>query len=72
MKSLRKGKLYQGINTTVITLMGVSILLGGILSYTVRHSLALEDGAIAIPAIKSEVTIKRDHWGIPHIYASNL
>ncbi|BCL36141.1 penicillin amidase [Nostoc sp. MS1] len=51
--------------------MVLSIVFVEILSYTIRHSFPLEDGAIAIPAIKSEVTIKRDQWGIPHIYASN-
>jgi penicillin G amidase len=71
MKSFRKRKLYQGLKITVTTFMVLSILLVGILAYTVRSSFPLENGAIAIPAIKSEVTIKRDQWGIPHIYASN-
>lgn len=71
MKSFRKLRLYKGMKIAVITLMVLSILLVGTLSYTVRRSFPLENGAIAIPSIKSEVTIKRDQWGIPHIYASN-
>ncbi|ABA21395.1 probable penicillin amidase [Trichormus variabilis ATCC 29413] len=71
MKSFRKLKLYQGLKTTVILLVVLSILLWGFLSYTVQRSLPLENGAIALPSIKSEVTIKRDQWGIPHIYATN-
>ncbi|MBD2346098.1 penicillin acylase family protein [Anabaena subtropica] len=71
MKSFRKRRLYKGLKTTVITLVVLSILLAGFLSYTVRRSFPLENGAIALPSIQSEVTIKRDQWGIPHIYASN-
>ncbi|WP_414753034.1 penicillin acylase family protein [Anabaena sp. CCY 9910] len=71
MKSFRKLKLYQELKTTVILLLVLSILLWGFLSYTVQRSFPLENGAIALPSIKSEVTIKRDQWGIPHIYASN-
>ncbi|BAB75623.1 all3924 [Nostoc sp. PCC 7120 = FACHB-418] len=71
MKSFRKNSLYQGIKITVIMLVVLCILLLGFLFYTVRRSFPVENGAIALSSIKSEVTIKRDQWGIPHIYASN-
>jgi penicillin amidase len=36
-----------------------------------RESLAQLDGRIALDGLKGEVEIRRDEWGVPHIYADN-
>jgi penicillin amidase len=36
-----------------------------------RRVLARLDGEIRLPGLQREVTILRDEWGVPHIYASN-
>jgi penicillin amidase len=38
--------------------------------YTVRRAWPQIDGAIQVADLESEVTVIRDSWGIPHIYAS--
>jgi penicillin amidase len=39
--------------------------------FTVRRSWPKVNGRIRVDGINSEVTIIRDSWGIPHIYAEN-
>lgn len=36
-----------------------------------RKSLPQVDGTIAVEGLEGQVEILRDHWGVPHIYASN-
>ncbi|MEA3375601.1 MAG: penicillin acylase family protein [Chloroflexota bacterium] len=38
---------------------------------TVRRSWPKVDGAVEMDGLHAQVTIVRDSWGIPHIYASN-
>ena len=38
---------------------------------TVRRCWPMTEGTLQVPGLQSEVTIVRDDWGIPHIYASN-
>jgi penicillin amidase len=38
---------------------------------TPRAVLAELEGEITVPGLKEPVEVLRDHWGIPHIYASN-
>ena len=35
-------------------------------------SLATIDGTIALPALRSDVRVVRDTWGVPHIYAQSV
>ncbi|MBD2593496.1 penicillin acylase family protein [Nostoc spongiaeforme FACHB-130] len=71
IKSRKKRWLYQGCQLVVITLLGLGLLLGGFAIYTVRRSFPQVSGTIPIPGLKAEVTVQRDQWGVPHIYASN-
>src|SRR5207244_12625552 len=34
-----------------------------------RARLAQLDGRVSVPGLDSAVEVRRDHWGVPHIYA---
>lgn len=70
MKSSRKG-WRKRLKITAIVLLVLGLSLVGFATYTVRQSFAVESGTIQIPGIKAEVTVQRDNWGIPHIWAAN-
>ncbi|WP_390625439.1 penicillin acylase family protein [Nostoc linckia] len=59
------------IKRTLIVLLVLGLLLAGFATYTVRQSFAQESGTIQLPELKAKVTVQRDKWGIPHIYAAN-
>ncbi|MBW4689511.1 MAG: penicillin acylase family protein [Komarekiella atlantica HA4396-MV6] len=71
MKSSRKGWLRKRLKITAIVLLVLGFSLVGFVTYTVRQSFAVESGTIQVPGIKAEVTVQRDNWGIPHIWAAN-
>ncbi|QMS89827.1 penicillin acylase family protein [Nostoc edaphicum CCNP1411] len=71
MKNSRKGWLRKRLKTTLIFLLVLGLLLVGFVTYTVRQSFPQESGTIQLPELKAEVTVQRDKWGIPHIYAAN-
>ncbi|MEH2044305.1 MAG: penicillin acylase family protein [Nostoc sp.] len=71
MKNSRKGWLRKRFKITLIFLLVLGLLLVGFVTYTVRQSFPQESGTIQIPELKAEVTVQRDKWGIPHIYAAN-
>ncbi|WP_341527210.1 penicillin acylase family protein [Nostoc sp. UHCC 0302] len=71
MKKSRKGWLLKRLKITMIFLLVLGPLLAGFATYTVRQSFPQESGTIQLPGIKTEVTVQRDKWGIPHIYAAN-
>ncbi len=71
MKNSRKGWLRKRLKITLIFLLVLGLLLVGFSIYTVRQSFAQESGTIQIPELKTEVTVQRDKWGIPQIYAAN-
>ncbi|MBG1242526.1 penicillin acylase family protein [Nostoc sp. NZL] len=71
MKSFRKRWFPRIIKRTLIVLLVLGLLLAGFATYTVRQSFAQESGTIQLPELKAEVTVQRDKWGIPHIYAAN-
>ncbi|MDZ7994544.1 MAG: penicillin acylase family protein [Nostoc sp. EfeVER01] len=71
MKNSRKGWLRKRLKITLIFLSVLGLLLVGFATYTVRQSFPQESGTIQIPQLKAEVTVQRDKWGIPHIYAAN-
>lgn len=37
-----------------------------------RSRLALVSGTLSVSGLKDEVTVVRDKWGVPHIYAKNV
>lgn len=71
IKSFRKPRFPQIFTRTLIVLLVLGVLLAGFATYTVRQSFPQENGTIQLPELKAEVTVQRDKWGIPHIYAAN-
>ncbi len=71
MKSPKKRWLRKGLKITLVMLLIAGLSLVGFTIYTVRRSFPIESGAIALPKIQAEVTIWRDKWGVPHIWADN-
>ncbi|MGD1995993.1 MAG: penicillin acylase family protein [Anaerolineae bacterium] len=57
----------------IVTLIVLTLgLIGfGCGFFAVRRPWPQTDGAIQVEGLQAEVTIIRDSWGIPHIYASN-
>jgi penicillin amidase len=52
---------------TSITILVLT--LGAVLGYVVRAPMPQTAGAVQIKDLQYEVTIIRDNWGVPHIYA---
>jgi penicillin amidase len=50
----------------VVGLIGVGSVL-----FTVRRPWPKINGKVRVDALQAEVTVVRDSWGVPHIYASN-
>ncbi|MGJ5628755.1 penicillin acylase family protein [Nostoc sp. CALU 1950] len=71
IKSFRKRWFPQIFKKTLIVLLVLGLLLVGFVTYTVRQSFPQDSGTIQLPELKAEVTVQRDKWGIPHIYAAN-
>ena len=71
IKSFRKRWFPKILKRTLIVLLIMGLLLVQFATYTVRQSFAQENGTIQLPKLKAEVTVQRDKWGIPHIYAAN-
>jgi penicillin G amidase len=71
MKSSRKRWFPKILKKTLIILLGLGLLLVGFATSTVRQSFPQESGTIQLAQLKAEVTVQRDKWGIPHIYAAN-
>ncbi len=40
-------------------------------TWTVRRSFPSLDGEVRLPGLGAEVTVHRDRWGVPHIYAGS-
>ncbi|MBD2357741.1 penicillin acylase family protein [Tolypothrix sp. FACHB-123] len=71
IRRTRKLHLLKVIKNFVILLLVLVLLLLGFITYNVRQSFPVENGAIALGGLKAEVTVQRDRWGVPHIYAAN-
>jgi len=48
------------------------IVLGTAIWWFVYRPLPQLDGSLSLPGLKSEVTVERDNWGIPHIRAASI
>ncbi|MCS7285849.1 MAG: penicillin acylase family protein [Anaerolineae bacterium] len=58
--------------TIVIAVLIILVLsLSGFLYYTIRKPWPRTTGTIIVEGLRAPVTIVRDKWGVPHIYASN-
>ncbi|RCJ25822.1 peptidase S45 [Nostoc sp. ATCC 43529] len=71
MKSSRKLWLLERLKTTVIFLLVLGLFFMGLATHIVRQSFPQESGTIQLPGLQAEVTVERDKWGVPHIYAAN-
>jgi penicillin amidase len=53
--------------------LAIVILVAGFgLWWFVYRPLPQVDGTVSLPGLKSDVTVERDIWGVPHIRASSL
>jgi len=52
----------------------LAIILGaiGFAAYSYRSPLPQTDGALQVEGARQPITIYRDEWGVPHIYANNI
>src|SRR5690349_19056582 len=71
IQSFRKRRFPQILKRSLIFLLVLGLLLMGLATNIVRQSFPQESGTIQIPGLKAEVTVERDKWGIPHIWAAN-
>ena len=65
----------------VVLVLGIAVVLPGCteerlavqdsLLADASQRLAQVDGSLSVAGLQDEVRVVRDHWGIPHIYASN-
>ncbi len=62
-------KRITKILTAVIP--GSVLLAAGVVTYLVRQSWPTTNGTIELANLRDEVTIHRNEYGVPHIYASN-
>ncbi|MCB0078247.1 MAG: penicillin acylase family protein [Anaerolineales bacterium] len=64
---MRRRLLYLALIVVVLLLL----LLGGA-RWWVGRAFPQIDGTLALAGLDGEVEIRRDEWGVPHIYASTL
>ncbi len=63
--------LLRVLLALLVILLVMGLVGSGYGFVTVRRSWPQTDGRIRAEGLQAEVTIIRDSWGIPHIYASN-
>jgi penicillin amidase len=49
----------------------VLILAAAAYVYFIRLPMPVSEGELRVPGLKEAVTVYRDRWGVPHIYAAN-
>jgi penicillin amidase len=52
-------------------LLVLVLALAGLVTWTVRRSFPQLEGRVRVPGLSREVTVLRDRWGVPHIYADS-
>src|SRR3954466_15746839 len=57
--------------STYAAVVVVLLLVAGLVAavVVVRQSFPETEGEIAVPGLAGKVTVLRDHWGIPQVYA---
>lgn len=57
----------------VFWVFGIVVVVGGaVIWWLVYRPLPQLDGSAALPGLRKEVTVERDHWGVPHIRADSV
>ncbi len=64
-------KLWKLLKFVIAAAILLVVLVGLWLVYLARTRIPNLDGTVVHPAVKSEVTVVRDDWGVPHIEAAN-
>lgn len=52
-------------------LLVLVLALAGLVTWTVRRSFPQLEGSVLVPGLSREVTVLRDRWGVPHMYADS-
>ncbi|MCP6759332.1 MAG: penicillin acylase family protein [Fischerella sp. CENA71] len=68
MQKLFKSKILKLISISILV---VILVMSSAIAYTIHHSWPQESGEIRLPGLQSQVEVRRDRSGIPHIYAQN-
>ena len=63
--------LFKIFVVIVIPVLVVGLAGFGAATFAVRRPWPQTNGTIQVDGLQAEVTIVRDSWGIPHVYASN-
>jgi len=66
--------MRKGVRVFLILLLTIAVLGLAGFGYglvTVRRPWPQTDGTVQADGLQAEVTVIRDQWGVPHIYASN-
>ncbi len=64
----RAGRIVGG---ALAGMVGLGALAGLGTLAALRHSLPRTSGTLRLPGLHAPVEVRRDRWGIPHIYAAN-
>jgi penicillin amidase len=64
-------KLQRLLLALLVIVLVVGLIAFGYGFFTVRRAWPKTNGKVRIDGLQAEVTVIRDSWGIPHIYASN-
>jgi penicillin amidase len=57
----------------VFWVFGIVVIVGGaVIWWLVYRPLPQLDGSAVLPGLQKEVTVERDHWGVPHIHADSV
>ncbi len=65
-------KALKILTVIVVLIIVLGLALSGFLYYTIRRPWPRTSGIITLEGLRAPVTIVRDKWGVPHIYASNI
>jgi penicillin amidase len=49
----------------------LALALVGLVTWTIRRSFPQLEGSVLVPGLSGDVTVLRDRWGVPHIYADS-
>lgn len=64
-------RLWLILLVVLVIVLVVGLIGVGSVLFTVRRPWPKINGKVRVDALQAEVTVVRDSWGVPHIYASN-
>ena len=65
----RTWRILRWVGVGVLVLLLVATVVG---VWTVRRSFPQDSGTATLAALDGEVTVHRDEWGVPHLYADSI